>query len=118
MPSSLCSLCQTAVCAAKRGCPLCHAASSAYLMCCGMQVWLFWFFVAICTHFRTLVIPAVVCSAMGICTIVGATLNTNAYAMWAETRGKGDDTSLREWVDELLTGPGSGPSFRGAALAC
>jgi len=87
-----CSLC------GKEGCPLCHAASSAYLMCCGMQVWLFWFFVAICTHFRTLVIPAVVCSAMGICTIVGATLNTNAYAMWAETRGKGDDTSLRAFA--------------------
>ena len=43
-------------------------------------------------------IPSVVCSAMGICTIVGVTLNTNAYAMWAETRGKGDDTSLRAFA--------------------
>ena len=83
-----------------RAAPVCHAASSAYLPTSTVctQVWLFWFFVAICTHFRTLVIPSVICSAMGICTIVGATLNTNAYAMWAETRGKGDDTSLRAFA--------------------
>ena len=46
------------------------------------NVWLWWLYVAI-THFETLIIPTVLHSAIGICLIVGFTLNTNAFALWA-----------------------------------
>lgn len=52
------------------------------------NVWLWWVWVAI-THFDTLVIPTVLHSAIGICIIVGVTLNTNAYALWST-----------QWMDE------------------
>jgi hypothetical protein len=52
------------------------------------NVWLWWVWVAI-THFDTLVIPTVLHSAIGICIIVGVTLNTNAYALWST-----------HWMDE------------------
>ena len=41
------------------------------------NVWLWWVWGAV-THFDSLVIPTVLHSAIGICLIVGVTLNTNA----------------------------------------
>ena len=49
------------------------------------NVFLFWVQVAV-THSDTLFMDTVLETALGICFIVGITLNTNAYAMWAETR--------------------------------
>jgi len=48
------------------------------------NVWLWWVWVAV-THFDTLVIPTVLHSAIGICLIVGVTLNTNACVHPAPT---------------------------------
>ena len=49
------------------------------------NVFLFWVAVA-STHSETLLLDTVLETALGICAIVGVTLNTNAYAMWAEPR--------------------------------
>ena len=49
------------------------------------NVFLFWVAVA-ATHSQTLLLDTVLETALGICFIVGITLNTNAYAMWAESR--------------------------------
>lgn len=64
------------------------------------NVFLFWVSVAVLTHRRTLLIPTVVATAMGICTIVGITLNTNAYAMWLETRAAEQQTGLWAFLHE------------------
>jgi hypothetical protein len=64
------------------------------------NVFLFWVSVAVLTHRKTLLIPTVVATAMGICTIVGITLNTNAYAMWLETRAAEQETGLRAFLRE------------------
>ena len=64
------------------------------------NVFLFWVSVAVLTHRKTLLIPTVVATAMGICTIVGITLNTNAYAMWLGTRGAEQQTGLRAFLRE------------------
>lgn len=64
------------------------------------NVFLFWVSVAVLTHRKTLLIPTVVATAMGICTIVGITLNTNAYAMWLETRSAGQQAGLRAFIRE------------------
>ena len=37
---------------------------------------------------------------MGICAIVGVTLNTNAYALWAEGRTPGEETSLATFLSD------------------
>ena len=64
------------------------------------NVFLFWVSVAVVTHRQTLLIPTVVATAMGICTIVGITLNTNAYAMWLGTRAPEQESSLKAFLRE------------------
>eukprot|EP01052_Picozoa_sp_SAG31_P018381 SAG31_NODE_1299_length_8918_cov_59.994671_4_plen_135_part_00 len=59
------------------------------------NVFLFWVAVAT-THSETLLLDTVLETALGICAIVGVTLNTNAYAMWAEPRKS--DSSVFEFI--------------------
>jgi hypothetical protein len=72
------------------------------------NVWLWWVWVAV-THFETLIIPTVLHSAIGICLIVGVTLNTNAYALWSAQQM--DEQAPPRVIEFLREGPFSALRF-------
>jgi hypothetical protein len=61
------------------------------------NVFMFWAWVA-WTHFPTLLIESVWKTALGICVVVGITLNTNAYALWKESQPPGAATGVGAFV--------------------
>lgn len=75
------------------------------------NVWLWWVYVA-ATHAETLAIPTVLHTALGICGIVGVTLNTNAFALWAAAAEAGGATEADATLTEFLRqGPWSAVRF-------